>query len=52
MEECIHNHLSRLEDPIDHTNLYQCLECKEILVLDVKPYVVVSVTHGTPPEKK
>lgn len=52
MEECIHNHLSRLEETAGPANLYQCLECKEILVLDVKRYVVVNVTHGIPPEKK
>lgn len=52
MEECLHNHLSRLEDAIGQENLYQCHDCKEILVLDVKRHVVVNVTHGTPPEKK
>jgi hypothetical protein len=51
MEECLHNHLTRLEDSVGPANLYQCLECKEILVLDPKPYVI-TVKFGTPPEKK
>ena len=51
MEDCPHIHLTRLEDPDGLRNCYQCHECKEILVVKAEPYVI-TVTFGTPPEKK
>jgi hypothetical protein len=51
MPECKHPRLVLLQDsPGDTSNRYQCDVCKDILVVETKPYVI-GVGFGKPPKE-
>jgi hypothetical protein len=60
VSDCCHNHLLRLEDPTEGVEAalaeygvrmrYQCQDCKDIVLVSLKPYGIKVCHGGAAPE--